>query len=431
MFFERPESGEIAVLVHLDLANEEDREDPKEFEELALSAGADPVTLVSGSRSGPSPKFFVGEGKVAEIAELVRFHKAELVLFNHALSPAQERNLEQELHCRVLDRTGLILDIFAQRARTYEGKLQVELAQLEHMSTRLVRGWTHLERQKGGIGLRGPGETQLETDRRLLRARIKSILRRLNKVRKQRDQGRRSRKRAEVPTLSLVGYTNAGKSTLFNRLTNSEVYAADQLFATLDPTLRRLELSDVGPVILADTVGFIRHLPHKLVEAFRATLQETSEANLLLHVIDADSDERLENVDQVQAVLEEIGAETIPALEVYNKIDLMAGVKPRIDRDDDGKPVRVWMSAHSGAGVELLLEAITELVGTEIVHRWLKIEPREGLFRSQLYAQGAVLNERSDEWGNMELEVRLQKRDFLQLLSRVGIAPDRYIKAAH
>lgn len=274
MFFERPESGERAILVHIDFNREEDRESPRELEELALSAGADPVEFLTGSRADPSPKFFLGKGKVEELVNLVRMHEAELVIFNHALSPAQERNLERELQCRVLDRTGLILDIFAQRARTHEGKLQVELAQLEHMSTRLVRGWTHLERQKGGIGLRGPGETQLETDRRLLRARIKSILARLDKVRKQRDQGRRARQRAEIPTVSLVGYTNAGKSTLFNRMTSAEVYAADQLFATLDPTLRKIELADVGQAILADTVGFIRHLPHKLVEAFRATLQE-------------------------------------------------------------------------------------------------------------------------------------------------------------
>jgi GTP-binding protein HflX len=239
-----------------------------------------------GQRDAPHPRAFVGSGKLEEIRDQVRLHDAEVVMFNHALSPSQERNLEKELQCRVLDRTGLILDIFAQRARTHEGKLQVELAQLQHMSTRLVRGWTHLERQKGGIGLRGPGETQLETDRRLLRARIRSITARLEKVRRQRDQGRRSRRRAEVPTVSLVGYTNAGKSTLFNYLTSSEVYAADQLFATLDPTLRRLELENIGPVILADTVGFIAHLPHKLVEAFKATLEETLNAYLLLHVID-------------------------------------------------------------------------------------------------------------------------------------------------
>ncbi|MDP5064051.1 MAG: GTPase HflX, partial [Haliea sp.] len=269
MFFDRPESGERAILVHLAIASEDEREDPREFEELVLSAGGDPVAFVTGTRSVPDSRTFVGSGKVQEILDEVQLHEAELVIFNHSLSPSQERNLEREFKCRVLDRTGLILDIFAQRARTHEGKLQVELAQLQHMSTRLVRGWTHLERQKGGIGLRGPGETQLETDRRLLRVRIKSILARLEKVRRQRDQGRRSRRRAEVPTIALVGYTNAGKSTLFNRLTDAEVYAADQLFATLDPTLRRLELEEAGPVIVADTVGFIAHLPHKLVEAFK------------------------------------------------------------------------------------------------------------------------------------------------------------------
>lgn len=428
MFFDRPESGETAILVHMDLANEDEREDPREFEELALSAGADPVALVNGSLKHPNPKFFVGTGKVDEIAIMVKEHGAELVLFNHALSPAQERNLEKEFKCRVLDRTGLILDIFAQRARTHEGKLQVELAQLEHMSTRLVRGWTHLERQKGGIGLRGPGETQLETDRRLLRARIKSLLKRLDKVRKQRDQGRRSRQKAEVPTLSLVGYTNAGKSTLFNKITESGVYAADQLFATLDPTLRKIEIKDIGPAILVDTVGFIRHLPHKLIESFRATLQETAEATLLLHVIDSSSDERDSNIREVHHVLEEIDAHEVPILEVYNKIDLLDGFAPRIDRNQDGVPTRVWLSAQKGIGIDLLFEAMSERVGGDLVHQWLNITPAEGYFRSQLYAQGAVINERPGDEGQIELEVRLQKKDFLQLLNRAGIKPERYIQ---
>ncbi len=427
MFFERPESGECAILVHIDMADEVDRESPKELEELALSAGADPVAFLTGSRSLPNPKTFIGSGKVEELKDLVRLHGAELVIFNHSLSPGQERNIEREIECRVLDRTGLILDIFAQRARTHEGKLQVELAQLEHMSTRLIRGWTHLERQKGGIGLRGPGETQLETDRRLLRARIKSILKRLEKVRKQREQGRRARSRSAVPTISLVGYTNAGKSTLFNRITDAEVYAADQLFATLDPTLRRIDLTDVGPAILADTVGFIRHLPHKLVEAFRATLQETTEAELLLHVIDAYDEDRQSHMDEVHSVLKEIGADEVLTLEVYNKIDMLERAEARIDRNDEGKPVRVWVSAVSGAGVDLLFQAITELLVDDIFHEQLSLRPDEGGLRAQLYAQGAVLNEAVDEQGVIDLEVRMQKKDLLQLLSRMNIAPERYL----
>jgi GTP-binding protein HflX len=427
LFFERPESGERAILVHIELAREADRENPRELEELALSAGADPVEFLTGSRADPSPKFFLGKGKVEELGELVRLHQAELVIFNHSLSPAQERNLERELQCRVLDRTGLILDIFAQRARTHEGKLQVELAQLEHMSTRLVRGWTHLERQKGGIGLRGPGETQLETDRRLLRARIKSILKRLEKVRKQREQGRRARKRSEVPTISLVGYTNAGKSTLFNRLTTAGVYAADQLFATLDPTLRKIELADVGPAILADTVGFIRHLPHKLVEAFRATLQETTEASLLLHVIDSHDEERLGQIEQVEAVLQEIGADELPVLQVYNKIDQLPDPQPRIDRDENGVPWRVWVSAVTGEGLDLLLAAISERLGEAMFHQTLTLTPAQGSLRAQLYAQGAVVSEDVDENGQMRLEIRLQLKDFKRILSRLGIDQEQYL----
>ncbi len=430
MFFERPKSGEKAILVHIDFGDENKAESPQELEELALSAGADPVEFLIGSRAKPSSKFFIGTGKLAELIELVTLHEAEIVIFNHALSPSQERNLEQQIKCRVLDRTGLILDIFAQRARTHEGKLQVELAQLDHMSTRLVRGWTHLERQKGGIGLRGPGETQLETDRRLLRARMKSIVKRLDRVRRQRDQGRRARQRAEVPTISLVGYTNAGKSTLFNRLTESSVYVADQLFATLDPTLRKIQLADVGPAILADTVGFIRHLPHKLVEAFRATLQETSEADLLLHVIDCYDDERSGHIEQVKHVLQEIGASEVPVLEVYNKIDRLDGQEARIDRDDEGRPWRVWVSAVTGEGSELLYQAVSERLSDDIFHQTLNLPASAGQLRAHLYALNAVLRESVDASGQIQVEVRLQKKDLLRLLSRLGIPSESYLVQA-
>ncbi|MDY6815103.1 MAG: ribosome rescue GTPase HflX [Pseudomonadota bacterium] len=419
--FERPDVGERAVLVHIDFTAREDSEDLEEFRELVTSAGVEPVTVITGSRKQPSPRLFVGEGKLEEIRDAIAASEADVVLFNHGLSPSQERNIERELKCRVLDRTGVILDIFAQRARTHEGKLQVELAQLEHMSTRLVRGWTHLERQKGGIGLRGPGETQLETDRRLLRERIKSIHKRLEKVRRQRNQGRRARQRADIPTVSLVGYTNAGKSTLFNRLTTSTVYAANQLFATLDPTLRRLELPDIGPVVLADTVGFIRHLPHKLVEAFRATLEETTEASLLLHVIDSHDGRRDDNIEQVESVLAEIGADEIPVLQVFNKIDLLDGFTPRTDRNEEGIPVRVWVSAVSGEGLDVLFDAIVERLAEDVVHYFVLLGPADGKLRALLHEAGSVLSEKHRETGDSVVEVRLQNRDWLQLLSRAGV----------
>ncbi len=416
MFFERPESGERAVLVHLELGAGSAQEDPRELEELVLSAGGDPVEFVFGQRDRPDPRHFVGSGKLAEIEAAVRAHDAALVIFNHALSPSQERNLERALACRVVDRTGLILDIFAQRARSHVGKLQVELAQLRHMSTRLVRGWTHLERQKGGIGLRGPGETQLETDRRLLRDRIRLLTRRLEKVHSQREQGRRARQRAEVPTVSLVGYTNAGKSTLFNALTGAGVYAADQLFATLDPTMRRCALPDGRPVVLADTVGFVRHLPHQLVEAFRATLEEAQLADLLLHVIDASAADREDTSFEVEKVLGEIGADKVRRLDVYNKIDLLQAA-PRIDRGEDGKPVRVWVSAQSGAGMELLREAVAELLEQDLVHDSIPITPAQGRLRARLYEKGAVLAEHVDEQGQISLEVRLPRVMLAQLLA--------------
>jgi len=419
--FERPEVGERAILVHIDFSSHDDTEDPDEFRELVWSAGVEPVGVVTGTRKQPSPRLFVGSGKLDEIRSAISASDADVVLFNHALSPSQERNVERELQCRVLDRTGVILDIFAQRARTHEGKLQVELAQLEHMSTRLIRGWTHLERQKGGIGLRGPGETQLETDRRLLRERIKSIHKRLEKVRRQRNQGRRARTKADIPTVSLVGYTNAGKSTLFNRLTTSTVYAADQLFATLDPTLRRLELPDIGPVVMADTVGFIRHLPHKLVEAFRATLEETTEASILLHVVDCHDDHREDNIEQVENVLAEIGADEVPVLQVFNKIDLLENFLPRTERNEEGMPVRVWVSAVSGQGMDELFDALVERLSEDVVHHFVCLRPVDGKLRALLHNAGSVIGETHRNNGDSVLEVRLQQRDWLQLLSRAGM----------
>jgi len=432
MFFERPggpgpsnagatgtadADGERAVLVSLRLDSDPAGIDPREFEDLVVSAGGVPVAFVTGHRSVPQARAFVGQGKLEEIASVLRDEEAALVIFNHSLSPSQERNLEQELQCRVLDRTGLILDIFAQRARTHEGKLQVELAQLEHMSTRLVRGWTHLERQKGGIGLRGPGETQLETDRRLLRARIKAIRSRLERVRRQRGQGRRSRQRAELPTVALVGYTNAGKSTLFNHLTQAGVHAADQLFATLDPTLRRIDLPGLGTAILADTVGFIARLPHGLVESFKATLEETREADLLIHVVDAATEEREDQRREVEAVLAEIGAQELPILEVYNKIDLLEA-PPRIDRDEAGRPVRVWLSAREGLGMPELLDALAERLGGDLFAEVVELEPSEARLRAALYAVGAVQRESYTPEGRTRLELSLPRADWERLRAR-------------
>lgn len=429
MFFDRPESGELAILVHVDFPEGDNREDPREFEELVLTAGGDPVDFVTGKRVKPDTKTFVGKGKLEEIRLIKEMHGADLVIFNHAVSPRQERNLEAVLECRVLDRTGLILDIFAQRARTHEGKLQVELAQLQHQSTRLIGGWTHLERQKGGIGMRGPGETQLETDRRLLRARMKAIKSRLEKVRSQREQGRRARLRSSIQTVAIVGYTNAGKSTLFNSITNSAIYAADQLFATLDPTLRRLDVPDVGEIVLADTVGFIRHLPHKLVEAFRATLQETAEADLLLHVVDCASSERDANIVQVEHVLAEIDADSSTQLRIYNKIDLLENGEARIDRDAEGTPVAVWVSAQKNLGLELIQQALAELLANEIFSQQicLKQYGEDSKLRALLYERQAVLSENYNEQGDSELDVRLQLSDFKQLLAKADVAAERFL----
>ena len=417
--FDRYEAGEQAILVHVDFPDENSREDLNELQMLVSSAGVNTVDIVTGTRHSPTAKLFVGTGKAQEIAQLVQATNADIVIFNHALSPSQERNLEKACQCRVLDRTGLILDIFAQRARTHEGKLQVELAQLRHISTRLIRGWTHLERQKGGIGLRGPGETQLETDRRLLRERIKSILRRLDKVEKQRQQGRRSRERAEIPTVSLVGYTNAGKSTLFNALTNSDVYAADQLFATLDPTLRKIKLDDVGPAILADTVGFIRHLPHDLVAAFKATLQETQQADLLLHVVDYADEQFRENTDQVNEVLEEIGADNIPQLTICNKIDKLPGTEARIDRDEEGRPIRVWMSAQQRIGIDLLFSALTDCLAQDMVQHQLRIPPHQGKLRGALFRMQCISAEEYTGDGDWLVDVRMPNADWQRLIKHI------------
>ena len=413
--FDRYDAGEQAVLVHIYFTQDKDMEDLQEFESLVSSAGVEALQVITGSRKAPHAKYFVGEGKAVEIAEAVKATGASVVLFDHALSPAQERNLERLCECRVIDRTGLILDIFAQRARTHEGKLQVELAQLRHLATRLVRGWTHLERQKGGIGLRGPGETQLETDRRLLRNRIVQIQSRLERVEKQREQGRQSRIKADVPTVSLVGYTNAGKSTLFNRITEARVYAADQLFATLDPTLRRIDVADVGETVLADTVGFIRHLPHDLVAAFKATLQETRQATLLLHVIDAADVRVQENIEAVNTVLEEIDAHEIPTLLVMNKIDMLDDFEPRIDRDEENKPIRVWLSAQTGAGIPQLFQALTERLSGEVAQHTLRLPPQEGRLRSRFYQLQAIEKEWMEEDGSVSLQVRMPIVDWRRL----------------
>ena len=414
MLFERHQGGERAVLVQLQLARAERDLSLLEFEELVASAGGHPVATITGSRSAPHARTFVGKGKLDEIARACQTHEAELVIFNHALSPSQERNLERMLSCRVLARTGLILDIFAQRARTHEGKLQVELAQLSHISTRLIRGWTHLERQKGGIGLRGPGETQLETDRRLLRTRIKSIQSRLERVRNQREQSRRARRRAELPVLSLVGYTNAGKSTLFNRITNSEVYAADKLFATLDPTLARVDIQHLGPVLLADTVGFISDLPTTLVEAFKATLEETANASLLLHVVDVSANNRDELMADVESVLGEIQADGLPQLVVFNKLDLLEQ-PPRILRNESGTPTAVYLSSATGEGVDLLFDAIRERLLVALFDKEITLDPQQARLRAALYEMGAVCTEEWQSDGSSRLHVRLPLADWRRL----------------
>ena len=418
--FDRPSGGERVALVHINFHRTPISADLEEFEGLAKATSAVVVGTITGTRDAPDAKTFIGKGKVEEVRALVASEDVQLVVFNHELSPAQERNLEKELKARVVGRSGLILDIFALRARTFEGKLQVELAQLQHLSTRLVRGWTHLERQKGGIGLRGPGETQLESDRRLLRARIETIHRRLAKVRRGREVGRKARAKNHVPTVALVGYTNAGKSTLFNHLTGAQVFVADQLFATLDPTLRTVLLPGFGKVVLGDTVGFIRQLPHELVDAFRATLEETRQANLLLHVVDASDDNWAETQAIVNDTLEDIGAGEVEQLVVMNKIDAI-GKAPTSDATPEQGAQKVWLSAHTGAGLDLLKDALLQRLSKNIRYGWLKVMPENAALRAALYESEVVLTEKISDEGQWHLEVQANAELFDQLSAKFKV----------
>ncbi len=418
--FERPQSGERVILVHAISGRAEDSGEREEFAELATSAGAEIVGEISSSRLRPNSRYFIGKGKLEELHQNVVELCADLVISSATLSPSQERNLERQLKCRVLDRSGLILDIFAQRARSFEGKLQVELAQLRHLSTRLVRGWTHLERQKGGIGLRGPGETQLETDRRLIGNRIRQLNSRLQQVDKRRTLNRQNRVRAEIPTVALVGYTNAGKSTLFNALTNADVYVEDQLFATLDPTMRKLELDNGVQVVIVDTVGFVRDLPHELVAAFRSTLQEAREADLMLHLIDASDGNRWQRIRQVNSVLKDLDAERVPQIRVYNKIDKLGRAAKR-SNNSVGQGRAVWLSATSGEGIALLLSTIGDRLAPKKVSGTMRLQPDQGRQRAMLFEMGAVIEEQIAEDGGWLLALDIGERDFRRFLKRADL----------
>ena len=421
--FERPKGGERAILVHAGIGRVPDSDERGEFAELANSAGAVIVDQMSLSRVKPDSRYFIGKGKVEDLQKSIEANKAELVISSAALSPSQERNLERSLQCRVLDRSGLILDIFAQRARSFEGKLQVELAQLQHLSTRLIRGWTHLERQKGGIGLRGPGETQLETDRRLIGARIRQLKARLDRVDRRRTMNRQNRIRTETPLVALVGYTNAGKSTLFNALTDADVYVEDKLFATLDPTMRRLELPNGVKAVLADTVGFVRDLPHELVAAFRSTLQEVQKADLILHLIDASDGNRWQRVRQVNSVLKQLDAHRVPQIRVYNKIDKLDRAA-KLTNNLRGEGRAVWLSAETGDGIPLLLSTLGDRLRPKMVNGCMRLRADQGRQRAKLFELGAVVQEKPSDDGGWTMQLELGERDFKRFLKSENLPAD-------
>ena len=415
--------GERTVLVHVELNS--GRESPNsldEFQQLALSSGLNIVDTIIVKRNFTKAQFFIGTGKVDELTDIVSGHEIDLVIFSRELSPSQERNLEKALKCQVMDRTGLILDIFALRASSFEGKLQVELAQLRHLSTRLVRGWTHLERQKGGIGLRGPGETQLETDKRLISIRIKNINKRLAKVHKQHDLGRKSRIKNELPMISLAGYTNAGKSTLFNRLTKANVYADDKLFATLDSTIRRVILPASGEAVMVDTVGFIQDLPHELVEAFKSTLEETRQADVILHVVDASDANNRDKIEQVEDIIEQIGAQHIPSIIVMNKIDEIGDFSSRVDRDNEGNIYRVWLSANSGEGIDLLYKTLSQSLSGMMTSARIQLDVQSAFIRSEIYKVGFIEKEIMNEFGQWLLEINVTRHYLERLLVKKGVS---------
>ena len=415
--------GERTVLVNVELtSNRQQSNGIDEFRQLALSSGLNIVQTITVKRNSTEAKFFIGKGKVEELASIVSINEVDLVIFSLQLSPTQERNLEKTLKCQVMDRTGLILDIFALRAKSFEGKLQVELAQLRHLSTRLVRGWTHLERQKGGIGLRGPGETQLETDKRLISKRIKYLGKRLEKVHKQHDLGRKSRRKKDLPMISLAGYTNAGKSTLFNQLTNSHVYADDKLFATLDSTIRRVILPAAGEAVVADTVGFIQDLPHELVAAFKSTLEETRQANVLLHVVDASDNDNGDKIEQVEDIIEQIGAQEIPSIIVMNKIDEMSDFHPRVDKDYAGNIYRVWLSAHTGEGIDLLYQALSERLSGMMTCAGIQLDVQSAYIRSEIHKVGFIQKEKMNEFGQWLLEINVTRHYLKRLLGKQGVS---------